>query len=375
MEELIRCTKCIMPNTKPDLSFDEEGVCDACRSMEKKDADIDWEARAKEFGELLEKHKSKDGSNYDCIIPVSGGKDSTYQAYIIKKVYGLDPLCVTWAPAMKTELGKRNLEVLQELGVDHIMFTPNPVVYRKIFKEALVRLGDPCWACHLGMFTYPFRVAVQYKVPLVVYGENPQLEYGGPEAARDTHIMDKRWLHEFGGLMANRIEAMASDEVSLRDLKSVCYPTQEELDEVGVIGIFLGTYFPWNAMSQVETIKKHGFLVKEDGPVEGCYHNYENLDCKLNVVHTYLKYLKFGFGKATDHLCLDIRHGRITREAALEAMEQFDGTKPNKDLKEICKYFDISEEEFWKITESFRGYFWDHDVKDEDHSMFASQRP
>ncbi len=118
MEELIRCTKCIMPNTKPDLSFDEEGVCDACRSMEKKDADIDWEARAKEFGELLEKHKSKDGSNYDCIIPVSGGKDSTYQAYIIKKVYGLDPLCVTWAPAMKTELGKRNLEVLQELGAD-----------------------------------------------------------------------------------------------------------------------------------------------------------------------------------------------------------------------------------------------------------------
>ena len=372
MEELKRCTKCIMPNTKPDLSFDDEGVCDACQSSEAKQL-IDWDAREKEFCKVLEKYKNKDGSNYDCIIPVSGGKDSTFQTYMIKK-YGLNPLCVTWAPAMRTDLGKKNIEGLQRLGVDHIQFTANPVTYRKLFKEALIRLGDPCWSCHLGIFTYPVRIAVLYKVPLIIWGENPQLEYGGPEAARKSHILDKRWLHEFGGLMGNRLEAMVSDDIPMRDLQSLVYPSKEELDEVGVTGIFLGTYFKWDAMAQTEIIKKHGFRVKEDGPAEGCYHNYENLDCKLNVLHTYLKYLKFGFGKATDHLCLDIRHKRMTREKALEEIKEFDGTKPKEHLKEICQYLDVTEEELWKITESFRGYFWDHDAKDEDHSVFASQR-
>ncbi len=222
------CIRCVMPETKPDLSIDDEGVCDACRSAEHKH-EIDWDERREELKDLLERYRSKDGSNYDCIVPVSGGKDSTFQVMTILEL-GYRPLTVTWSACSYTEIGRKNIENMQKLGVDHIQFTPNPRVYRAMFTEAFRRVGDGCWPCHVGIFSYPVRVAVNYKVPLLVYGENPQLEYGGPAAKSRDSVIDRAWLEEFGGLLGNRIDDMLGVEgITEADLIPYRYPSDEEL--------------------------------------------------------------------------------------------------------------------------------------------------
>lgn len=349
------CQKCVMPNTKPDLFFDEEGVCDACRSAEIKDKEIDWNARKKEFEELIEKFCKKDGSNYDCIIPVSGGKDSHYQTCVIKKAYGLNPILVHFEPTKRTELGRKNLDnIKRAFGVDLLIFEKNPVVYKKMCLEGFRRVGDHEWPNHLGIFTSPIRVAVQLKIPLIIWGENSQLEYGGPKAARMKNVLDRRWLEEFGGLLGHRVEDMLGvDGITKKDLIPYTYPSDEELKEAGITSIFLGYYFKWDARRQVELMKKFGFSVKEHGPVEGTYTNYENLDDNLVAIHDYMKFVKFGFGRATDHACIDIRNGRLNREAAVELVKKYDGKLSKKTVFEFLEFFEINREEFFQIVDSF----------------------
>ncbi len=349
------CRKCVMPNTKPDLFFDEAGVCDACRSAELKNA-IDWDARRREFEELIEKYRNKSGSNYDCIIPVSGGKDSHYQAYVAKKVYGLNPLLICFETNKLTPLGRKNLDNIKKAfgGVDLMVFERNPIVYKKMCLEGFKRVGDDFWPNHLGIFTVPVRIAVQLKIPLIIWGENSQLEYGGPKAARMVNVLSRRWLEEFGGLLGNRVEDMAELEgITNSDLISYTYPSEEELKKAGVIGVFLGYYFKWDARRQVDIIKQYGFSVKEDGPVEGTYTNYENLDDNLVAIHDYLKFVKFGFGRATDHACLDIRNGRITREEGVELVKKYDGKVPKDGKKEFLEFYGMGEEEFNRVIDSF----------------------
>jgi len=341
-----------MPDTKPDLFFDDEGVCDACRSQDKKDSEIDWAARKRELGEVLERHRNKDGSNYDCIIPVSGGKDSTYQVHVIKNEFGLNPLCVTFEPTLPSELGRRNLYNLRKMGVDLISFEKNPAVYKKLGREAFFRVGDHEWPNHLGIFTIPVRVAVAYKIPLLIWGENSQLEYGGPASATQRNVLDRRWLEEFGGLLGNRVEDMIGNGLTQKDLFPYTYPSDEELREVGVTGIFLGYYLKWNAKEQVEIIKKLGFSVR-DGPVEGTYVNYENLDCELVSIHDYLKYTKFGFGRATDHACLDIRNKLLSRNDALRIIKQYDGKLFKNRVKQFIDFYEMTEKDFFRVVDSF----------------------
>jgi len=367
------CAKCVTPDTKPDLSLDENGVCDACRVAELKNK-IDWDARKKELGKILERYRSKDGSRYDCIIPVSGGKDSHYQTYVIKKIFGLNPLLVTFAPCKSTELGKKNLRnLIERFEVDHVMFTPNPRVYRKLFKLGFKKVGDPCWPCHVGIFTVPVRVAIQYKVPLLIWGENPQMEYGGPASAVESNTLDRKWLNTYGGLLGKGVEDWVGEEgLSLSDLQPYIYPSDEEINAVGVTGIFLGYYMKWDARQQVELMKrKYGFSVKEDGPVPGAYLNYENLDCGFVDIHDYLMYLKYGFGRATTQVSIDIRNKRMTRKDALRVVEERDGGTER--VKEFCDFIGISEKEFWKIAESFRGKkAW---MKDDKGNWVKKTRP
>lgn len=344
-----------MPNTKPDLSFDAEGVCDACRSAELKNQ-IDWEARRKEFEELVGRYRGKNPGNYDCIVPVSGGKDSTYQVWLLKEVYKMNPLLVCFEATHRTELGKKNLANINHIvgGADMIEFHKNRVVYDKMCLEGFRRVGDNEWPNHVGIFTVPVRLAVALNIPLIVWGENSQLEYGGPKAARMKHVLNRRWLEEFGGLLGHRVEDMLKVEgITERDLVSYVYPSDEELEAVGVNGVFLGYYFKWDARAQLEIIKRHGFSVKEDGPVEGTYTNYENLDDHLVAVHDYLKFVKFGFGRATDHACLDIRNGRMSREEGVKLVQQYDGKYPKKGAAEFIEYFGISKEEFDRVIDSF----------------------
>jgi N-acetyl sugar amidotransferase len=354
------CKRCLFPETKPDLSIDADGICDACRSAAIK-REIDWDAREAELKAILERYRSKDGSNYDCVIPVSGGKDSTYQVMKVLEL-GFRPLTVTWSACSYTDIGRHNIENMQRLGVDHIQFTPNPKVYRAIFAEAFRRVGDGCWPCHVGIFSYPIRVAVNYRIPLLIYGENPQFEYGGPASRAQNPIIDRQWLEEFGGLLGNRIEDMLGVEgITEADLIPYRYPSDEELADVGVTAIFLGYYQQWDARRQLTEVLETGFRINdsisdvEDGAPhqEGTYTNYENLDGKFVGVHDYLKFLKFGFGRATDHASIDIRNERITREEAVHLVRKYEGKLPRRYLEEYLEFVGMTEDEFYETLDAF----------------------
>ena len=349
------CNKCLFPETKPDLFFDEAGTCSACLAAEQKNKSIDWEQRKKDFQSIVDHYKKKPGeSGYDCLIPVSGGKDSTYQAYFMKEVCGLNPLCVCFETTNLTELGQRNLDNISKMGIDLIYFKKNYNAYKSMVIEGFKRVGDEMWPNHLGIFTVPIHFAVKFNIPLIIWGENPQQEYGGPFESIHTRHLNRKWLEEFGGLLGNRIQDMVGvDGLTEKDLTPYFYPSDEDIDRVGVVGVFLGHYFFWDARKQLEIVKQHGFSVKEDGPVEGTYTNYENLDEKMHGLHDYLKFVKYGFGRATDHACIDIRNKRLTREEGLKLVKQYDGKYPWYGINAFIEYSGMSKEEIDKILDSF----------------------
>ena len=349
------CTNCVMPDTKPDLSFDDQGVCNACRNYQERTG-IDWDQRKKDFLELTSRYKSKDGSNWDCIVPVSGGKDSTYQVIRILQL-GLNPLCVTATTCDLSDIGRRNIENIKNLGVDYIEVSPNKKVRAKLNRFGLTEVGDISWPEHAGIFTIPVRAAVEHNVPLIIWGENPQNEYGGPAASTKDNVLTRRWLEEFGGLLGLRVsDLIGVDGIEKRHLVPYTYPTDAELQRVGVTGIFLGYYLPWDGYSNALISQGFGFESYHKA-VEGSIVNYENLDNYQTGIHDYFKYLKFGFGRATDIACMHLRRGRLTRQDAIEMVAQHDGKFPHsylgKSLADILEPLDMSVEEFTKICDRF----------------------
>jgi N-acetyl sugar amidotransferase len=349
------CAHCLYPETKPDLYFNEQGICSACVASAGKYDNIDWAQREKDFFQIISNYRLPKGQpGYDCLIPVSGGKDSTYQAWFMKEKCGMNPLCVCFETTAVTEIGQRNLDNLSDMGLDVIHFKKNHPAYRKMVIEGFRRVGDEMWPNHLGIFTIPVMVAVKFGIKLIVWGENPQMEYGGPFETIHNRYLNRKWLEEFGGLLGNRIEDMVGVEgLTREELTPYFYPPDEEIEKVGVVGVFLGHYFFWDARRQLEIVRERGFAVKEDGPVEGTYTNYENLDEKLVGLHDYLKFVKYGFGRATDHACLDIRNKRITREEGLKLVEQYDGKYPHYAVTEFEKYSGLSRQEIDKVIDSF----------------------
>lgn len=352
---LTYCRRCVMPDTKPDLHLDEEGVCNACRSFERR-KEIDWGQRHEELVRLLDRYRRPNGDNWDCIVPVSGGKDSTYQVVRMLQ-YGLNPLCVTSTTCDLTPIGRANIENLKRLGVDYIEVSPNPQVRATLNRIGLMQVGDISWPEHVGIFTIPVRAAVQFNVPLIVWGENSQNEYGGPAAAAEGNVLTRRWLEEFGGLLGLRVSDLIGQEgIEARHLINYSYPTDEELARVGVTGLFLGHYLPWDGLANTLIASANGFRVY-DRVVEGSMVNYENLDNHQTGIHDYFKFLKFGFGRATDLACLHIRRGRLTRQDGLDAVRRLDGLFPaeylGKSLDDILRPLDLTVDEFVRICDRF----------------------
>jgi N-acetyl sugar amidotransferase len=349
------CRRCVMPATKPDLRIDEEGVCSACRYMERRKV-VDWSARKEQLLQIVERYRRKDGSNYDCLVPVSGGKDSTYQAVTLLDL-GLNPLCVTSTTCMLSDLGRRNIENLKKLGVDYVEVTPNPVVRRKLNRIGLTQVGDISWPEHVSIFTIPVRVSVQLDIPLIVWGENSQDEYGGPATASENHVLNRRWLEEFGGLLGLRVSDLVGQEgIEPRHLVQYTYPTDEALQRVGTTGIFLGYFVPWDGYQNALFSQAHGF---ETYPhvVEGSLVNYENLDNHHTGIHDYFKFLKYGFGRATDLACLHVRRGRLSRETAIKLVKKHDGRFPasylGASLERIVGEMGMTVEDFTKVCDRF----------------------
>ena len=344
-----------MPGTKPDLKINQEGVCNACESFQDR-KEIDWHERRKELDDVLGRYRNKTGENWDCIIPVSGGKDSTFQ--VIKMLeFGMNPLCVTATTCDLTEVGKENIENIKKLGVDYVEMSPNPLVRAKLNKIGLEEVGDISWPEHVGIFTIPVRAAVQFRIPLIIWGENSQNEYGGPAAASDNNTLDRRWLEEFGGLLGLRVDDLiGQDGLSRKDLIPYFYPDDAELSNAGVTGLFLGHYIPWDGLSNALVATAYGFKVSESITL-GSMVNYENLDNYQTAIHEYFKYLKFGFGRTSDHASLHIRRNRITRETGMEIVKRLDGKFPceylGKSLEDILKPLNMTVEQFSKTCDQF----------------------
>jgi len=340
-----------MPETSEGINFDRKGVCRACRSAEEK-MQIDWEKREKELRKILEYYKNISMDNYDCIVPISGGKDSTFQLHILTKIYNMKPLAVTFSHNWYSETGKYNLQnALEKFNVDHIMFTPNRKLVNKLAKKSLYKIGDVCWHCHAGIPAFVLQIAVKFNIPLIAWGESAA-EFGSKASYKEEPIeFDENYYLKVSSIV--NPEEMVDEDIGIttKDLCPFKIPLKQELDKIGVRGIHLGDYIFWNTEKQVEFIKKtYGW---KENDVEGTYKRYKSVECIMPGVHDYAKFIKRGFGRATDHASIDVRAGRLTREEGFELIKKIDPKRP-----EILDYYlkttRLTEEEFKKVLKAQR---------------------
>ena len=356
------CKRCVMPDTKPDLDLDADGVCSACRAYERR-GEIDWAARERELATLFDTYRG-DGTWYDCVVPVSGGKDSTFQLMTALR-YGMTPLAVTGTTCDLSDIGRANINNLQRM-CDHVEFTTNRAVRAKMNRIALEEVGDISLPEHLSIFVIPARMAVAYNIPLIVWGENSQDEYGGPAASQDSPVLDREWLNRFGGLLGMQPDGFVGKlGIRERDIAAWRYPTDDDLARVGVTGLFLGHYIPWDGMTNALFSQAHG-LTTFPRAVEGSLVSYENLDNYQTGIHDYFCYMKYGYGRVTAQACLQIRRGRLSREDAMQIVRERDGAYPwtclGKPLEDVLAPLGMSVVEFdgicheWTNWDIFDGY-------------------
>lgn len=332
---MIYCNTCLYPETKPDIWFDEKGKCSACLAFEENEKK-DWALLEKEFIEIVKQYKAH--STYDVIVPVSGGKDSTFQVLKMLEL-GFNPLAVNARTDELTNLGRQNLDNISELGVDVIEVNTNRKVRRRIARYGLETVGDISYGEHLSIFSLPFSIACEYGIPLIVWGENSQNCYGaGPKGTESAIDLDEQWLSEFGGLNGLRVNDLIDTKVATeKELYQYIFPTGYKWDIVQPRGIFLGQFFKWDGLKNANLARNNGFKFNY-ARVECSGFYYENLDSAYTGIHDRLKYVKYGFGRATDIVSSHIRHGYTTREKGIDHVNVWDNCYPNK-------YLDISLEE------------------------------
>ena len=349
-DDLQRCTKCTLPITWETLNFDQNGVCNICRNWEAKTESVDWEERERILLKIFEgvKERNKD-REYDCIVPFSGGKDSTYTLYAIVRKYGLKPLVVSFDHGFyRPKTIENRTRTFKKLGVDVINFTPNWKIVKKLMLESLIRKGDFCWHCHAGVFSYPMQFAVKFNIPLLIWGEGGG-EYETYFRYAELEETDE-WKYNRRIIMGMRAEDLAGFiNVELRDLSPFIYPSKEELDKVGVKSLPLGNYIQWNQEEFAETIQKElGWNYDE---VESLYPDelgFDKVECMMTGIRDYIKYLKRGFSRITHRTTIDIKQGRISRDEGLALIRKYEHRKPAS-LPIFLKILDLSEEEFNRI--------------------------
>jgi N-acetyl sugar amidotransferase len=352
--DLVRCKKCGLPETYETIEFDVEGVCNVCRATEFKQTRVDWRARREEFRAIVESYRGR--HDYDCIIPFSGGKDSTFTLYHMVKEYGVKPLVVQFNHGfMRPNLLKNNERTFKRLGVDVLSFTPNWKLVRRVMLEALVRKGDFCWHCHTGIFAYPMHVAIKYRVPLIVWGE-PSTEYTAYYAYKDgeTEEVDETRFNRFInlGITAEDMAGMirADFDFDSRDLIPFTYPPVRDLKKLMCRSLCLGSYMPWDTKKQAALIQEK--LGWQGDQVEGMpwdAYPYEKIECYMQGVRDYIKFLKRGYSRVSQMTALDLRNGRISKEAADALVQEYEGQRPAS-LQLFLDYLSITEDEFNAIV-------------------------
>lgn len=344
---MIRCRRCIYPETRPDTHF-VDGVCSACRSFDER-ASIDWNERLYQLQLLLIANK---GAAYDCVVPVSGGKDSTVQVLKMREL-GARVLAVNGATDMLSEIGRRNLDNLKRF-CDVIEWTPCTEVRKKLVRIGLFEVGDMSFPEHLAIWSIPTRVACLMKIPLVVWGEQPQREYAIPAGVLPATRLDAAWVAQFGGMLGLRLsDLVGKDGLTEADLAPFRFPSNTELESAQVQGIWLGDYIDWDGWRNAFVAQQHGFECLPH-PVETSLANYENLDNLVTVLRDWLRFLKYRYSRATDIACNHIRRGRLSRDEGLrmaQAAEVFPETSLGKPIAEVLAYFGLTRSEFMEQCE------------------------
>ena len=339
--------------------FDREGICSACRASEEMASVADsefWQKREQLFKNLIEPYRNRDGSNHDCIVPVSGGKDSYWQAYLMKYKYGMNPLLVTYHGNNYLPEGQANLDRMRdELGIDHVVFGPSVKTLRKLNRLGFKKMGDMNWHAHAGIKIVPVKVACQFNIPLMIWGEITWT-VAGMFSADDYVEYNKRTVmeHDLRGFShTDMIEE--SESLQARDLTWLQFPSDETIQNVGVRGIYIGNFFRWDPNEHAKLMKDQFNFEFARQPFERTYRTMSNLDdMHENGIHDYMKFIKFGYGRGSDHASKDIRDGYISRDEGVRLVAKYDHVKPRRDLERWLKYVDMTEEEFDQIADTFR---------------------
>ena len=350
------CSKCIIPETAESHSYSNDNLCSVCSDLSTFKSNIDWKERSNQLDKLIEKNKNN--NQYDCICPFSGGKDSTFALWYLVKIKKLKPLVVRFDHNYLRKTVEKNTEkVLKKLGVDFINFKPDFSIVKKIMLESLIRRGDFCWHCHVGIAAFPIKIAIEKKIPLIFYGE-PSSEYSSFYSYEELEELNVEKFNRAINLginaedivgMINEREKNTDSKVSLNDLQPYIFPSQRELYENKIKACYLGNYISWDVKKQVEIIKRE--LDWEGDEVEGVpeQYNYEKIECYMQGVRDYIRYIKRGFGRTAHLTSIDIRNDRISREEALKLTEKYDGKKP-KALELFLKILNLKEDDFYDIV-------------------------
>jgi N-acetyl sugar amidotransferase len=344
------CTQCLLPSTRPNLSFNNLGICTGCLNYKNR-ADVNWVDRRNQLIDLVAQAKTKK-AQYDCVVPVSGGKDSTWQIIQCLEL-GLKVLAITWKTPGRNEIGKSNLDNLISLGVDHIDFTINPKIEKEFMLKTFIKSGSPAIPMHLAIFSIPLRFALLMGIPLVVYGENSAVEYGGANKNEDTSRLSQKWVDIYGVTQGTSVSDWVDEQLQIRDLLSYAPPSELELSYSGIKSIFLGHYFQWDPRLTRDIAAANGFKARELGALTG-YYEFADIDDEFISVHHWLKWYKFGFTRAFDNLSLDIRKGLITRNEALSTLVNLGDQIPVQNITSYCEYVGISYTQFMEYSEKFR---------------------
>jgi len=376
------CARCVYPESAVNALFDDDGVCSGCgvaEEMSERADDGFWEERRQQFEHLVETVRANRDGNWDCIIPVSGGKDSYWQTHVIREQYGLNPLLVTYHGNNFLPEGQANLDRMREkLGVDHMVFGPSVATLKRLNRICFRRMGDMNWHAHAGIKIVPVRLAVQLRIPLVVWGE---VTWGltGMFSPDDAVEYNRRTVTEHD-LRGYDWRSMLEDGLREEDLLWLRYPDDRELAGVGgggggaegVRGIYIGNYFRWDPNEHARLMQeRYGFEFARR-PFERTYRTMSNLDdMHENGIHDWMKFVKFGYGRATDHASKDVRDGYMSRAEAVEMVRRYDAVKPRRDLARWLDYVGMDEAEFDRTADSFRdprvwwiedGQWWKDDL-------------
>lgn len=378
-EKVIFCKRCVMSNQRPastqefrhtkeskkvTLHIDHEGICDACRTAELKNS-IDWKAREEQLIILCDRHRKNDGS-YDCIVPGSGGKDSAYAAHLLKYKYGMHPLTVTWPPIMYTDYGYNNFKNWVEIGgFDNITFKQNGKVMKILTKLSIENLLHPFQTFILGQKNLAPKIASKFGIPLVFYGEN-EAEYGNPIADNSKSLRDKSYftmnnINEMylGGVSIKELQEKYN--ISLADLNTFLPPSSTEVSNLNLEVHYLGYYLKWLPQeAYYYAVENTGFKARPFR-TQGSYSKYNSIDDKIDDLHYYTTFIKFGIGRATYDASQEIRNHHITRQEGCALVKKFDGEFPDRYFDEVMNYLNIDKEHFLKLCNDARSeHLWNH---------------